>query len=132
MTYFAGAFTSYQPCPSSKKITVADGSLNIVAGQGTIPLNPVFTLKRVLHVPNLTANLLSIQKLIKDINCSVTFFLDHCIFQDLAAGRMIGQARVKRMGCTCLECKAAIVTPLLYHSFQLILIKLMFGIIIVV
>jgi hypothetical protein len=60
MTYSAGAFTSYQPCPSSKKITVADGSLITVAGQGTIPLNPVFTLKRVLHVPNLTANLLSI------------------------------------------------------------------------
>jgi hypothetical protein len=95
MTYSAGAFTSYQPCPSSKKITVADGSLTTVAGQGTIPLNPVFTLQRVLHVPNLTANLLSIRKLIKDINCSVTFFLDHCIFQDLATGRTIGQARVK-------------------------------------
>jgi len=38
---------------------------------------------------------LSIRKLIKDINCSVTFFLDHCIFQDLATGRTIGQARVK-------------------------------------
>ncbi|XP_011015916.1 PREDICTED: uncharacterized protein LOC105119472 [Populus euphratica] len=32
MTYSTGAFTSYQPCPSSKKITVADGSLTIVAG----------------------------------------------------------------------------------------------------
>jgi hypothetical protein len=95
MTYSAGAFTSYQPCPSNKKITVADGSLTTVAGQGTIPFNPVFTLKRVLHVPNLIANLLSIRKLIKDINCSVTFFLDHCIFQDLATGRTIGQASVK-------------------------------------
>ena len=49
----------------------------------------------MLHVPNLITNLLSIPKLIKDINCSVTFFLDHCIFQDLATGRMIGQAKVK-------------------------------------
>ncbi|KAG6735946.1 hypothetical protein POTOM_061371 [Populus tomentosa] len=40
MTYSADAFTSYQPCPSSKKIIVADGSLTTVAGQGTIPLNP--------------------------------------------------------------------------------------------
>jgi hypothetical protein len=80
MTYSVAGFTSYQPCPSNKKIIVVDGSLTTIAGQGTIPLNPVFTLKRVLHVPNLTANLLSIQKLIKDINCSVTFFLDHCKF----------------------------------------------------
>jgi len=71
---------------------VADGSLTTVVGQETIPLNPVFTLKRVLHVPNLTAKLLSIQKLIKDINYSVTFFLDHCIFQDLATWRTSGQA----------------------------------------
>ena len=68
------------PVLAVRKITVANGSLTIVAGQGTIPLNPFFTLKRVLHVPNLTANLLSIRKLIKDINYSVTFFLDHCIF----------------------------------------------------
>jgi hypothetical protein len=80
MTYSVTGFTSYQPCPSSKKIIVVDGSLTTIAGQGTIPLNPVFTLKRVLHVPNLIANLLSIQKLIKDINYSVTFFLDYCIF----------------------------------------------------
>jgi len=36
MTSYAGAFTSYQPYPSSKKITMADGSLTTVAGQGTI------------------------------------------------------------------------------------------------
>jgi hypothetical protein len=60
MTYFAGSFRSYQPCPSSKKITVVDGSLTTVAGQGTIPFNHLLTLKLVLHVPNLTANLLSI------------------------------------------------------------------------
>jgi hypothetical protein len=94
MTFSIDAFTSYQHCPSSKKITVADGSPTTVVGHGTIPLNPVFTLKRVLHVSNFTANLLSIRKLIKDINCSVTFFLDHCIFQDLAMGRTIGQAKV--------------------------------------
>jgi len=95
MTYSTGAFTSFQHCPSNKKIIVADGSPTTIVGHGTIPLNPVFTLKRVLHVPNFTTNLLSIRKLIKDINCSVTFFLDHYIFQDPAMGRTIGQARVK-------------------------------------
>ena len=49
----------------------------------------------MLHVPNLAANLLSIHKIIKDLICSATFFLDHFIFQDLVMGRMIGQAKVK-------------------------------------
>jgi len=60
MTHSAVSFRSYQPCPSSKKITVVDGSLTTIASQGTIPLNHLLTLKQVLHVPNLTANLLSI------------------------------------------------------------------------
>ncbi|KAG6775743.1 hypothetical protein POTOM_019236 [Populus tomentosa] len=49
MTHSAGSFKSYQPCPSSQKITVADGSLITVAGQGTIPLNHSLNLKQVLH-----------------------------------------------------------------------------------
>lgn len=84
MTYSTSAFKSYQTCTGSKKITVADGSVTTLASQGTNHLNPLFTLKKVLHVLNITINLLSIRKLIQDINCSVTFFLNHCIFQDLA------------------------------------------------
>jgi len=37
MTYSAGFFISYQPCPCSKKITMVDGSLTTVAGQRTVP-----------------------------------------------------------------------------------------------
>ena len=57
-------FTSYNPCPSSKKIAMANGSLTTVAGQGHIILNEHLTLKDVLHVPKLFTNLISIQKLI--------------------------------------------------------------------
>jgi hypothetical protein len=74
---------------------VVDGSLTIVAGQGIISLSPSLSFKKVLHVPKLAINFLSICKIIKDLNCSVTFFLDHCIFQCLSTGRTIGQARVK-------------------------------------
>jgi hypothetical protein len=45
MTYSAGAFTSYQHCPSSKKIIVADGSPTTVVGHGTIPLILYLLLK---------------------------------------------------------------------------------------
>lgn len=96
MTYCAGSFISYQPCPNSKKITVADGSITTVVGQGTSPSVPHSLLKKCyIFLANLTANLLYIHKIIKDLICSATFFLDHFIFQDLAMRRMIGQAKVK-------------------------------------
>ena len=93
MTYSANCFTTYQPCPSNKKIKVADGSLITVAGQGTVAFSSSLILKNVLHVPNLTVNLLSIHKITQELNCHVTFFNDHCVFQDQTKGRMIGQAR---------------------------------------
>ena len=51
-------------------------------------------LKSVLHVPNLSCNLLSISKLTSDCNCSVQFFDRHCVFQDLQSGRAIGNAKL--------------------------------------
>ena len=85
-------FSSYNPCSSHKKITIADGSITTVAGQGDIYISDSITLKNVLHVPKLFANLVSIQKLTKDSNCSVTFFPSHCVFQEQDTKRMIGRA----------------------------------------
>ncbi|GKV53382.1 hypothetical protein SLEP1_g59913 [Rubroshorea leprosula] len=47
----------------------------------------------VLHVPNFATNLLSISSITKSMNCSVTFFPTHCVFQDLETRRMIGSGR---------------------------------------
>ena len=66
-------FISNNPCLSSRKITMEDGSLTIVATQGDVLLSEHLTLKNVLHVPKLFTNLISIQKLILDTNCSVNF-----------------------------------------------------------
>ena len=116
MTYSTGSFISYQPCLSNKKIIVADGSLTIVASQGTTSLSLSLSFKKVLHVPNLAINFLSIRKIIKCLNYSVTFFLDLCIFQDLSTRWRLGKLE-SRMGYTCLEYKAIIVTLFLYPSF---------------
>ena len=78
MTSHPQLFTSYNPYRSSRKITMADGSLIAVASQGDILLNDHLTLKNVLHVPKLFANLISIQKLIEDTNCSVSFYSNVC------------------------------------------------------
>ena len=47
----------------------------------------------MLHVPNLSNNLLSIHKITQYLNCAVTFFPPHCVFQDLATGKTIGLAK---------------------------------------
>jgi len=50
MTSSFHLFISYSPSPSYKKITIADGSVITVAGQGDIPLGKSLILKDVLHV----------------------------------------------------------------------------------
>ena len=59
-------FHTYTPSPSNKKIAVANGSLVTVAGFEDIYIAPTLILKNVLHVPKLSANLVSIQKLTLD------------------------------------------------------------------
>ena len=48
MTLSSEKFSTYIPCPSNKKITIADGSLATVA---SLNVNPSLSLKNVLHVP---------------------------------------------------------------------------------
>ena len=61
-------FLSYKPCPSTRKILLADGSLTTMAGQKDILINHHLTLRDVLHVPKLFTNLVSIQQLTHDAN----------------------------------------------------------------
>ena len=50
-------------------------------------------LDYILHVPNLSCNLLSINQLMKTSNCSAKFLPSHCVFQDLLSGKAIGSAK---------------------------------------
>ena len=85
-------FHSYQPCSESYKIKIADGSYSPVAGKGSVIVPNSFRLLFVLHVPKLTWNLLSISKVTKDLNCVTKFFPNHCEFQEMEMGKMIGCA----------------------------------------
>ena len=67
-------FHTYTPSPSNKKIAMANGSLATVASFGDIYITPTLILKNVLHVPKLSANLVSIQKLTHDLKCYAIFF----------------------------------------------------------
>ena len=96
MTSCSQLFSSYSPCAGNKKIKTVDGSFSALAEIGPIKMSPILTLHNVLHVPNLSCNLLSISKLTLDHNCRVNFFSSHCEFQELASGRMIGNVRESR------------------------------------
>jgi len=71
---------------------LADGSLTTAAGQGDIILNKHLTLKDVLHVLKLFTDLISIQKLILDNNCSANFST-FCKIQEQEPKKMIGLAK---------------------------------------
>ncbi|KAH9753027.1 protein kinase domain-containing protein [Citrus sinensis] len=93
MTSHSKLFYSYIPCPGSQKIKIADGSLSSAAGKGSIPISTNLVLTSVLHVPNLSCNLLSVSKITKDLHCIAKFSPSYCEFQDLCSGKKIGSAR---------------------------------------
>ena len=88
-------FSSYSPCASNKKVKLADGSLSAIAEMRTIKLTSLITLQDVLHVPNLSCNLLSISKFTSNHQCRANFYSSYCEFQKLTTGRMISSAKEK-------------------------------------
>ena len=125
MTNSSLQFKTYTPCPSNRKILVADGSLTTVAGLGDIQITSQLTLKNVLHVPKLSTNLLSIQKLTHDLNCVVIFYPTHCEFQDQNTGKMIGRAKEKA-GLYYLETENQVPKMVSLCHFYLPVIKRLF------
>jgi len=93
MTPHSSYFSSYTVLSGNHHITNVNGSTTLVTGRGNIHLQPSFPLKNEFHVPKLSNNLLSIQKVTQDLNCAVVFFYSHCVFQDLATGKTIGIAK---------------------------------------
>lgn len=77
----------------TKKIKIADSSLSAVAGEGSIDISKTLVLHNVLHVPNLSCNLLSVSKLSQDLKYCVNISSNPCVFQDLALGKLIGNAK---------------------------------------
>ena len=58
-------FSTSSSCVGNLKVKIADGTLSSVAGKGSIRIFESITLNPVLHVPNLSYNLLSISQLTK-------------------------------------------------------------------
>lgn len=82
MTSLSNLFDLYNPCSGSEKVRIADDSFSSIASKGLIKISKSIDLQSVLHIPKLTGNLLSVNKLSKDSNCRITFFDSYCLFQD--------------------------------------------------
>jgi len=95
MTPLSHYFITYSPCSSSRKITIADGSLTTVVGQGNAILNEYLTFKNVFHVPKLFTNLIFIQKLVLNNNCSANFYPTFYEIQGQESKKMIALAKAR-------------------------------------
>lgn len=68
------SFSSRQSLGKPSCVSIADGSTIEITGLGSDPVTSSFTLDFILHVPHFSFNLISLSKLIKSLNCSITFF----------------------------------------------------------
>ena len=91
MTGNSSLFTTFQSHPSTSTVTLADGSTSCVLGSGTIHPTPLIPLTSVLSLPQFSFNLIYVSKLTCTLNCSISFFHDHCLIQDLSTKRIIGR-----------------------------------------
>lgn len=74
------------PCP----ITTPDSTTTHATKIGCVNPGNNFTLSDVHYLPNFMYNLISVGKLTKDLNCSITFFSSHCILQNITSRKSIG------------------------------------------
>ena len=73
-------FVYYIPCAGNEKIRIADGSLAPIVGKWQISFFYGLSLHNVLHVPQISYNLLSISKITHELNCQVIFLPDSVSF----------------------------------------------------
>ena len=93
MTGNSSLFTTFQSHPSTSTVTLADRLRPCVLRSWTIHLIPLTTLTSVLSLPQLSFNVIYVSKLTRTFNCSISFFLDHCLIQDLSMKRIISRGR---------------------------------------
>ncbi|KAK5793307.1 hypothetical protein PVK06_034449 [Gossypium arboreum] len=84
-TQFSSIWFSTQP-----HILIANGGVTLVTGKGSVHVSNSINLDIVLVVPYLSSNTLSVSKITKALNCTVIFWPDKCVFQDMATQQTIG------------------------------------------
>ena len=94
MTLKLEGFVSYEPCVIGKNVQTADGTLLKVSGVGSMYVEPIGLLSRVLHVPKLFVNLVSVQRIAKMDDFRIIFEDTDVILCNKVHGWRIGLAKV--------------------------------------
>ena len=84
-------------------------------------MTPLITLIFVMSLPQFSFNLIFVSKLTRTLNCSISFFPNYCLIQDLSTKRTIGRGHESR-GLYILDTKvpkpvawSGVVTPFELH-----------------
>ncbi|RVW50526.1 hypothetical protein CK203_074541 [Vitis vinifera] len=90
---FCGSFPSITTTSDLPTVTLANGSQTMAKGIGlALPL-PSLPLTSVLYTPECPFNLISISKITRTLNCSITFSDKFVTLQDRSTGKTIGIGR---------------------------------------
>ena len=65
-----------------KFVHVSNGTPMPISGARNVSFSPTLSMPSVLFAPSFSNSFLSISKITKNLNCSVTFNSTHCVFQD--------------------------------------------------
>ncbi|RVW92842.1 Retrovirus-related Pol polyprotein from transposon TNT 1-94 [Vitis vinifera] len=87
------AYLRYQAATSASVAQTANGSQTMAKGIGLAHPLPSLPLHSVLYAPECPFNLISISKITRTLNCSITFSNKSVILQDRSTGKTIGIER---------------------------------------
>ncbi|CAH9085646.1 unnamed protein product [Cuscuta epithymum] len=76
-------------------VKIPNGESVPVHSIGSLYLPNGLCLKRVLYIPKFQCNLLSASRLTSDLSCTLTFFPDFCVLQELSSRKLIGVGRLR-------------------------------------
>ncbi|GJR30034.1 hypothetical protein Tco_1106266 [Tanacetum coccineum] len=93
MTGNSHIFNNFDTHASSSYVTISDGSISQVLGSGTVNLRPSISLSLVLSLPKFSFNLLSVSRITRNLQCSVKFYPEYCVFKYLKTKKVIGRGR---------------------------------------
>ena len=83
-------FQSLSPNTSLSSVQMVDGSTAQITKIGATSINSYLHLDNILLIPSFKFILMLVSQITKVLNCSVKFFLNTCVFQDLIIKKTIG------------------------------------------
>jgi len=87
-------FTNLHPLSQYTSIVLPNGNITKVMQFGSVQLSANFCLHDVLYIPSFQFNLLSISKLLHDLNLLIVFYPCACFIQDLKTKEIIAVGRL--------------------------------------